>query len=263
MVTDTNNDEQVSFRITPTGAIQAFRGNSGTGVLLGTTSGPVIVANAFNHIEYKVTISDTVDTVEIRVNGVAKLALTNQDTKASALTEVSNHLFTFAGNGGVTGDYYVTDFIVWNDSGSINNDFFGTKSVLARRVDSDVSFNWTPSTGTTGFNLINEDSPNDANYISAADPPPAASTFGLENVPADVTAIFGVVTVARMRKTDGGDCFVQMSMVTGVAEDLGADRPITTAFTYWWDVSELDPTTSAPYTPTGFNAANLRINRTL
>jgi len=53
-VTDINNDTQVSFRVAPTGAIQAYRGNSGTGTLLGQTSGPVLVANAFNSILFKV-----------------------------------------------------------------------------------------------------------------------------------------------------------------------------------------------------------------
>jgi len=65
-----------------------------------------------------------------------------------------------------------------------------------------------------------------------------------------------------MKKTDAGAAKVQQSLVSGVSEFNGADRNITTAYTYWPDVSEQDPATGAPWTRTAFNAALYKIERT-
>jgi hypothetical protein len=259
---DSNNATQVSIAMDSTGTLYAYRGTAASGTALGNSGGPAITSDSWPHIEAKVLISDTVGTVEVRVNGVVKIKLTSQDTKATAIASYSQVGF---GNGTSAGasNHYLKDVIVWDTAGSIGNDFFGTVSVFRATETADTSFNWTPSTGSTGYPLIDEATPNDADYISAGTPPPSASKFAMENVPADVTSIKGVVVVGRMRKTDGGDCNVQMALVSGGDTDLGADRPITTAFTYYWDVSELDPDTSAAWTPVGFNAADIQVNRTL
>jgi hypothetical protein len=158
---------------------------------------------------------------------------------------------------------YVKDFVAWDTAGSQNNDFLGSVQVYTLQLDGDVSFNWDTSSGTVGYELIDELTPDDAGYISAGDPPPAASEFGFENLPVDITSVKGLLTVARMRKTDGGDGQVQMGLLSGVDADLGTDRPITTAFTYYWDVSELNPTTLAAWTPTEVDDAVVTIDRTV
>ena len=125
------------------------------------------------------------------------------------------------------------------------------------------SFNWTASTGSTGFNLIDEAGPDDADYVQAANPPPAASTFTLSDLPADVTSVRGLISLVRAKKTDGGDGNLQVSLQSNSVDDLGADRPITTADTYWWDVSELSPDTGVAWTPAEVDAAKIKIDRTL
>lgn len=255
---DAANEIQLAVSFSTTGQIFVWRGNRAT--LIGSTAAPVITAAAWNHIEIKALASSSAGTVEVRVNGVAVISLSGISTVATA--NINYAQTVFAGRGNELVNSYFKDCVWWNGTGSTNNNFLGTVSVVTKRPDTDVTFNWTPSSGTTGFPLIDEATPNDADFISAADPPPAPSTFGLENLDDDVTRVRGVITVARMRKTDGGTCNAQVSMVSGGSTDAGLDRPITTAFTYWWDVAELDPATSAPWTPVGFNASSLRINRT-
>lgn len=46
-------------------------------------------------------------------------------------------------------------------------------------------------------------------------------------------------------------------------EDLGADHSITTAFKYWWDISELDPDTGTLWNPIAVNSATIKVNRTI
>src|SRR3546814_17566377 len=67
-----------------TGVVRAYRGADYLGTLLGQGSSPAIVANAWQHVEAKVVISDTVGTVEVRVEGVTVLDLSGLDTLNSA-----------------------------------------------------------------------------------------------------------------------------------------------------------------------------------
>jgi hypothetical protein len=70
------------------------------------------------------------------------------------------------------------------------------------------------------------------------------------------------MTIVRAAKTDGGDGSLQVSVVSSGTAGDGTNRPITVAQTYWTDVHDLDPHTSAAWTPTTVNAAQLKINRT-
>jgi hypothetical protein len=267
-----SNAAQVTIEVTTTGAIQARRGFSSTGTILGT-SNPVITANAWNHIEVKVLVSDTVGTVHVQVNGIEVLALTGQDTLNSGSAEISqifhgstriDSAVTGSASNSATGlTIYRKDAVYWDTSGTQNNDFMGTVSVLRLVVDADSSFNWTPSTGTTGYDLLDEAGPDDADYISADSTPPAASVFTFGNLPVDVTSVRGLISLVRAKKTDGGDGNLQVSLTSNAADDLGSDRPITTADTYYWDVSELSPDTGVAWTPSEVDDATVKIDRTL
>lgn len=259
----------ISICVTTTGAIYVMRGGAiaGTGgTYLGQTTGPVLVANAWQHIEVKVYIHDSAGTVEVRVEGVPVLSLTGIDTKNSASTTVDQiNLHGLKTLAGTAMQFHWKDFIIWDSSGSSNNDFIGPCQVITLLPDGDNSFNWTPSTGSTGYNLINEgfEPDDESSYISASSSLPAASTFTLGNLPADVTSVKAVMPVVRARKTDGGDGTLQVSMVSGASTGSGASRPITVAYTYWSDVIEVDPATAAAWTPTAVNAAKLKLDRTL
>ena len=92
---------------------------------------------------------------------------------------------------------------------------------------------------------------------------PGPSSFFLTRLPAQSTGIKGLTLLTRAAKTDAGDANVQASFVT--ADDStanGADRAITTSFTWYADVIETDPGTSGALTPSSFIGARFRIDRT-
>jgi hypothetical protein len=262
---DSNGDRQLTLQILPDGRLELIRGTI-LGTTLATSTLPVITAQAWNHIEFKATIDNSVGATEVRVNGVAVdgLTLTNVDTR-NGLATVSSVAFQYTIFSGSSANryMYVKDFVVWDTTGSQNNDFLGSVQVYTLQLDADASFNWTASTGSTGYNLIDELTPNDADYISADVTQTTASTFTFEDLPSDIVGVKALLSVARMRKTDGGDGQVQMAFISNGDTDSGADRPITTAFTYWWDVSELSPDTAAAWTPVEVNAATVSIDRTV
>jgi hypothetical protein len=157
------------------------------------------------------------------------------------------------------------DYVVWDGSGTSNNDFLGSVIVYELFTSADDAFpaGWS-STGADGYSVLDNNPPDDGvSYITADDTPPSAAEFSLTNLPADITSVKGLVTRVRAAKSDGGDGQLQVSLISGASTDAGSDRPITVAQTYWSDVSELDPATTVAWTPSGVNAAVLKIERTL
>lgn len=257
---DSANVTQVSARIETTGAIKFYNADS---TLIAETSVPVLAARAWNHVEIKVYVHDSAGTIGLYVNGVNKLSATGLDTKGSTTEDTISQLehfiaMTDTSAGGYT---YLKDLVYWDSSGSSNNDFLGDVSVVTLKPTADSSLTWTPSTGATGWNLIDEIPADDTDYISTATT--GANVFDLEDLPPEYVGVKALVSVIRMNKNDGGTAKVQVGLLSGGDEDTGADRPVTSAPTFWYDVSEQNPDTASAWTPTSVNAAQLRINRTL
>lgn len=259
---DFANSPQVLFVLQSTGAVSAYRGTTAT--LLGTSADGVIVAEAWQHVEMAVTISDTVGAAEVRVNGVTVLSLSGIDTAATSLIETSQWRYE-----GLSVSYnmavsYLDDMFAWDSEGSSNNTFIGDRRVRTLYPTADTATaEWTPSGAASGYAAIDDVTPDgDTTYVTAGVTVPTTSEYEIDDLPASVVSINAVQTVPMSKKADAGDGNLQVSLVSGASVDDGADRPLTTAYTYWHDVSETDPATSAPWTPTAFNAAKLRIRRT-
>lgn len=253
---DIDNQLQIAINVLTTGALQLWRG----GTLLATTSQPVITAGAWWHFEGKVEFSQTAGTFELRVNEIEVEDLTfSGDTCATALAECSQIVLTNGNNYTV----YFKDLIIWNGDGDYNNDFMGDCEVVTLRPNADDTYSgWTSSTGSTGYNLIDDLSPNDADYISASDSLPAAVVFALTNLDPDVTEVLGLQTQVRMKKTDSGTCSAQIGLVHSASTDNGDVHAVTVAAQYWMDICEENPSTSSAWTPAEVDAAKLKINRT-
>lgn len=258
---DGSNNIIIGVFITPTGSLQVRR-DSKTGTLLTETDGPVITANAWTHLSVKATFS-TAGSCEISIEreGIPILEETGLDFEGTTCAQVAHSNFTSAATHITT--TYVKDSFIWDGTGSVNNDHPGPVTVYRRPVTADVSSGWT-STGATDYEVLDESPADDSDYISADDTLPAPSIMELLDLPAEVISVRAVCMVGRMAKTDGGDCKIQMSVSPNATDWAdGSDRAITTAQTYWFDWSELSPDTGTPWTPVEFNAAEIKINRTL
>lgn len=257
---DITNNNIVVVQVLNTGRIRV-RNDS---VTFGDTVNPVITANGWYHIETKVFRDAAAGTVEVRVEGVPVLTLTGLALGALDIAQVTP--YTGEAGGGFEQVYQFKDFVVWDGTGTYNNDFLGSVLVAGLSVTSDVSLNWTPSSGATGYEILDNVPPVDTTYISAGDPPPSPYVGTLSNLPADVTSVKGLITYVRAAKSDGGDGSLQVGLISDPSGTpttvLGADRPITVAQTYWADVFETDPETSAPWLPSAVDLAQIQIDRT-
>lgn len=274
----------ISVVIDSNGYIKVYRprletgvGGNPTNLPIAETLVPVIFASSWQHIEVKIVAGNTDDpgSVKVRVEGVTVIDVDGVTT--AGRTEISPGVFRDAHYTRVkiastnqtqvdgVAVMYVRDFVLWNTGGTINNDFFGTVSVVRLIPNSDSgALNWTPSTGTTGFNLINESPPDDdADYIYATDPPPADAVFNLSNLPVDVTSVRGLQIYSRVKKTDGGDGNFQASLISEASTADGADNPVSTAYGYYSDIIETNPATGLQWSPVAVDSARLQLSRTL
>lgn len=258
---DALNNTLACVFITPTGALQVNKGTR-SDTLVAITPGPVITANAWTHVSVKMTFgAGSTGSVSIEVEGIPVLTATGVDIGAGPCAQVS--IYNRASGTGFVTEQYNKDIFIWDGTGSVNNDHPGPVTVYRRPVTADVSSGWT-STGATDFGVLDETPPDDADYISADDTLPAPSIMELLDLPDEVVSVRAICMVGRMKKTDGGDCKVQMSLSPNATDWAdGSDRAITTASTYWFDWTELSPDTGFPWTPIEFNAAQIKINRTL
>ncbi len=254
---DLSNNEMAYVTVETTGALSAYL----NGVLVGTTTTPAITANAWWHIESKCVFNGASSSLEVRVEGITVLNVTGTTTAPCAQVAMSN-----ARGGATTGWWaYWKDYVVWDGTGSLNNNFLGSVQVKSLIPDGDVAANWTRSAGSTNYSLIDEDGPpnDDTDYVYAVTPAPSPDKYSLTNLPIDVTSVKGLMVVQRSRKTDGGDGNVQMGLISGASTQLLTNRPITTAYTYFKDISEVDPVTSGAWLPSAVNNAQLQLNRTV
>lgn len=250
--------------INTTGGIFIYKISSG--VTQAVTAGPVITAGAWTHISVKVTFgAGSTASFSIEREGIPILSGTGLDLGGAGPCAQVSHYNRADGLGFFT-PMYMKDSFIWDGLGTVNNDHPGPVTVYREPVNADISSGWSRTSGTSDYGLLNESPPVDAGYISAGfSPIPAPSIMGLTDLPPDVVSVRAVFLVGRQRKSDGGDCQTQMSISPNAFVNAynGANRAITTAFTYQFDVSELSPVTGVAWTPVEFNSAQIKINRTV
>lgn len=256
---DTSNNPIGAVRVDTTGRlyITGSDSDSETAVVLYRTPSPVVTGGAWYHIESKMVYGSN---ISVRVEGVEAVNFDHTFTNASNIYQIQWM------NKGVTAlstqPWYLKDLVIWDGSGSYNTDFVGRVVVYSCTPDGDTSLNWTPVGFATGYQVLDTAPYNNSIHLDADVTPPAAYVGTLSDLPGTVTSVKAMMTMVRAAKSDGGDGSLQVSIKSGASVANGVDRPITTSQTYWTDVQETDPATSAPWTPTAVNAAELKLNRT-
>lgn len=137
--------------------------------------------------------------------------------------------------------------------------FAGDENVFFQALNPGVAGNAIVTT-SVGSNLIWEGGGTCTGGKDLPDP----SSFYFNRLPQRTTNVRAALLFGRMAKSDGGDAQVQMSFVTADESSAnGADRAISTSFTYYGDVIETDPSTSGALTPGSFIGAKIRVDRTV
>jgi hypothetical protein len=152
------NISNVAIMYFEVGASGQIRVLNSAGTLLGESNPNVITTNSWNHVETKAFRDAATGTVEFRVNGMTVYELENL---ALGALDFVNYVIGQRPDGSNSNErvVYYKDLVLWDTNGSEVNDFQGSVAVHDLYTDADVDLNWTPSTGATGFNLIDDHLP--------------------------------------------------------------------------------------------------------
>lgn len=140
---------QVELRFKSDGSIHLYRGGTTD---IASSSGGIISLNTWYYLEVKITFSNTVGTIDVKVGGVSKISETSLDTSQSG-NEYIDSIRVYA-NGGFV---YLDDLYICDTSGAQNNDFLGDVTIKTLYPTSDGTHtDFTPSTGSDHYALVDE-----------------------------------------------------------------------------------------------------------
>lgn len=242
---------QVSVRVNTSGGLNVYRG---TTTLLGSSDNSLITTNTFFYLEIKVKISNTVGTVEIRLNGSASpiVNLTSQDTMVSANAYVNTILLASRGF-----YQYIDDLVVCDISGAVNNDFLGDVAITTLYPTSDgTNTDFTCSTGTDHYALVDEaqlSADTDHNESSTVG---HKDTYGMTTFSGSGT-VLGVQICATVKNTDAGSMNVRTLAISGASptETEGSDFALSATMKSAMTIHEKEPIDAVAWTAAKINAA--------
>lgn len=243
------NNSGVNVLINESGGLNIYNGNT----LVGATPNSVITANSYNWVEAKVISGASGSgSIEVRLNGVTQALVIGQ-----TIGQITGYGFGRNSGSGQAYNTYFDDLVV-NDT-----DFLGDRRIYTTYVNADTALEqWTPSSGTESYQLINESVPNDAGFITANNPGDI-SEFQKQPIPIDVNTVGAVCVVARAFKDSAGPSTFRLGVNSaGNIENSEQFTPNTT-IEYFSPIFELNPNGNIPWTRVAWDAANVRATREL
>jgi hypothetical protein len=124
--------------------------------------------NVWHWVEVKITFSTTVGTIDFKVDGVSYLSVTGANTSASGHAYCDGVVIGPARASTSNDKFLYDDLYICDTTGTEYNDFLGDVRVdRAYLVGDGTHQDFTPSSGTRHFVLVNENADNTAAYVQA------------------------------------------------------------------------------------------------
>lgn len=236
---------QVEIRVTVSNNLAVY--TNGNFIAAGTAT---ILNNTWYYIEAKVFIDNTTGSVEVRVNGVTDINLTNIDTQVTGSNTVNTFKWQVYAQASYFDDIYICD-----TTGAVNNDFLGDNRVEAiMPTGAGANTDWTPLT-PPNFSEVNEIPPDgDTSYVSS-NTPGNVDTYAFGNLTGITTGIKGLQVNILNRKDDAGSREIAPVVRSGGTDYTGNTFAVLDNYSTAVQVYEEDPDTSAAWLVAGVNAA--------
>jgi hypothetical protein len=252
LLTATNN-VICSFTVGNTGNIYFNNGSLyGNSTML---DGFCPVDESFSHFEGFVTINGASSTYELRLNGVTIGADTvNLGTNPIGRVQLGGRDSINTNPASAFDNFYI-----WDTEGTENNTWLGERNVYTLFPDGDLSpQDWTFSTGSTAYEILDNNPPVPATaYIEASDPGDV-SKVSLGALPSTDISIIGIQAVTRALKTGTSD----VTIAVGPSGHPGATHSLVQDETRTFvDIWENNPNTGDPWLPSEVNNLEVEIER--
>jgi len=223
------------------------------------TSTNSVAAGNWYYMEFKIFIHDTAGTIELRVNGAPWFALTGRDTRYATYGAAVDGFMITGGNGIA----WVDDLYVLDTTGTSNNDFLGDQRVDTLYPTADGTYSqFTPSTGTTHYTLVDETAPNTTDYVDGTAAGQRDSYQFSDLTALAVQNIAGVQVNAAILKDDAGARSVCTFARSSTTDGDGASVALSTSQLYVSQVYPTNPNGGAAWSESAVNAAEFGVKVT-
>jgi hypothetical protein len=231
------------------------------GAMNGTVLGSYVVNpisyTDFYYFECKCVLSDTVGSVEVRMNGNVIINLTGIDTKNGGTKTVFDSVGIGPSQTLNNVHDVVDDFYICNGAGSTNNNFLGDVAVETLYPSGDGSSSqFLGSDGNSVSNYLLVDEPNVpilTDYVEDA-VSGHRDLYAIGNLVRSSGPVYGVQVTDHVRNSDSGAISAKTALKSGAVVANGPDFPVTTTWKTTWKMHELDPDGAIPWTIAKVNA---------
>lgn len=236
-----------------TGAIQVARGTHTGTVLATSATGLVPPDSTWHYLEAMVLLGDAgVGQYQVFLDGAEIIPLTTADTKNGGTKTVFDSHGLRGNNSCYLDDYYVA-----NAAGSINNTFYGDTEVLALfPIGAGDLTQLTPSAGANWQCVDDTGTASLTDYVSGLTDGDR-DRYAMTQIPNAGTIHSATITLAAAKL--GTDAkFVRTNIKSGATVAEGTSKVLSTSLAYLAPtMRELNPDTSAAWTPSQINAINV------
>lgn len=241
---------QNCFEVNSSGAVVVWRGGIYTGTQIGTSVSGLVSPGVWKLYEIEATISTSVGSYIVRLNGTQILSLSGVDNAADSTNQnVANIVTNTFNNIGSNANFDFAQLYA-TDSTAPNAGFLGPVLVYGRFPTANSAVTFTPN------GLAN-------NYQNAANIPPAPATdynsdstvgaqdtFSAAALPSGLGSVLAVSVKSLFQDTTANSRTVENVLISGATTATGTafTPPVTPSATYQCDIWNTDPNTSAAWT---------------
>jgi hypothetical protein len=249
---------QMGFRIFSDNSCRIGRGGSTTTAYVGNFGDPnTFKTGVWHHFAWEVVCHDTLGRTAFYVDGVKVIEAINVDTRQSATSDILSWCQIAAtyssGSGGGVVDY---DHIMIYDT--------ATRPAGQHRLETaapsadGATLNWTPSTGTQHFAVVDGATVGIADFLSSS----VLGDLDIVSYPALTAApteIAGVRHIAWLEKDEAQTREIFLGIGSGATVSDGASIPAPVQLGVKSRFDLVDPNSAAAWTEANLNAATTRL----
>lgn len=242
--------EMCALSVTPSGEIVAYR----SATELGRSAVGVLAFDAWVSLAWELVIHATTGRFTVYIDGNQVLNLTNVNTRNGTPTTVDKITPTLSANLGGSAKVRIDDIYVIDSATRLTNH----PRIVSQPVTGDgATLNYTPSTGTSHYAVVDEIPASAADYLSA-------STVGdvdeltLAALSSTPLSIEEVCVVGYLQKTDATTRSMALGVKSGGTTSDGPNYALNSTGLRHERPIATDPNTAAAWSASGVNSLTLR-----
>jgi hypothetical protein len=254
---DAGATSHITVQLGITGAITVRRGNT-TGTIIASAAAGTLPAGGWSYVEMRVTISDTVGVVQVRVNGSTTNVINfSGDTKNAGTATTIDRILLTSSSSAVDAEF--DDLYICDTAGAAPyNTWLGDVRVATLfPTAAGNSTQLTSSSGGANWTNVDESPRSDADYNFSATVG-QKDTYACADLPGTITDVYAVQEIGVALKSDAGAASMRPILRSGGTDYAGTTVALgTTATLIPGAIRTTDPATAATWTVANVNAVQV------